>query len=107
MLFVGLIDAIRSMEQNLAELIVIAENATHLSAPLNFLTRLTKLADAKDVPYVYACQREALGRACSISTGISVISIKIGPSYFAKKIADIKGAIVSVADVSVKASVSS
>lgn len=97
MLFIGLTDVIRSMEQNLVEFVVIAENATHLSAPLNFLTRLLKLAEAQDIPYIYACGKDVLGQACSMSTGISVISIKIGPSYFAEKITCIKNAIMNVA----------
>lgn len=95
MLFIGLMDVISSMERNLTEFIVLAENATHLTSPLNFLTRLTKLAETKDIPYIYACKKEQLGRACCISSGISVIAVKIGPSYFSKKIKDIKQAIMS------------
>lgn len=90
MLFIGLIDVIRSMEQNLAELVILAEDATHLLAPLNFLTRLTKLAEAKSIPHIYACKRKQLGQACCVSTYISAISIRIGPSYFSEEIKKIK-----------------
>ncbi|KYM94829.1 hypothetical protein ALC62_14424 [Cyphomyrmex costatus] len=98
MLFIGLTDVISSMERNLVEFIVLAENSTHLMAPLNFLTRLTKLAEIKDykIPYIYACKKEQLGRACCISTGISVIAIKIGSSYFSEKIEDIKHTIMKI-----------
>lgn len=66
MLFIGLADVINSMEQNLTELIILAEDATRLSAPLNFLTPLTKLAEAKEIPYIYACKKEQLCHACFI-----------------------------------------
>jgi len=90
MLFIGLTDVINSVKLNVANFIILAENATYLSAPLNFFTRLTKLANAKDIPYIYACKKEQLGWACRLSTGISVISIKIGRSYFSEKINAIK-----------------
>jgi len=83
------------MERNLTEFIVLAENATHLTSPLDFLTRLTKLAEKKDIPYIYACKKEQLGRACCIPSGISAVAVKIGPSYFSKKIEDIKHTIMS------------
>lgn len=101
MLFIGLTDVIKSIEQNLADFIVLAENSTHLSTPLNFLTRLTKLAEAKTTPYVYACSREQLGWACRLSTGISAISIKIGRSYFSEKINAIRGMIATMTSSSV------
>jgi len=90
MLFIGLTDVINSIKLNVTNFIILAENATHLSAPLNFFTRLTKLANEKDIPYIYACKKEQLGWACRLSTGISVISIKIGRSYFSEKINAIK-----------------
>ncbi|KAL6261960.1 hypothetical protein P5V15_007043 [Pogonomyrmex californicus] len=93
MLFVGLTDVINSMEQSLVELVILAENITHLMSPLDFLTRLIKLAKAKRIPYVHACKKEQLGQACCLPTGISVIAIKIGPSYFSERIKDIKDAI--------------
>jgi len=95
MLFIGLTDVISSMERNLVEFIVLAENATHLMTPLDFLTRLIKLAETKEIPYIYACKKEQLGRACCISTGISAVAIKVGPSYFSEKIKDIKHTIMS------------
>lgn len=95
MLFVGLTDVTSSIEQNLAEFIILAENATHLMTPLDFLTRLTKLAETQEIPYIYLCKKEQLGRACCISGGISAIAIKIGPSYFSEKIKDIKHTIMS------------
>jgi ribosomal protein L7Ae-like RNA K-turn-binding protein len=90
MLFIGLIDVINSIKLNLANFIILAENATHLSAPLNFFARLTKLANAKNIPYIYACKKEQLAWACRLSTSISVISIKVGHSYFSEKINAIK-----------------
>lgn len=95
MLFVGLTDVIRSIEQNLTKFIVLAKNATHLITPLDFLSHLTKLAEAKNIPYIYACEREQLGRACCISD-ISVVAVKIGPSYFKSKIEDIKRKMMSM-----------
>lgn len=95
MLFIGLTDVIRSMERNLTEFIVVAKNATHLMTPLDFLTRLTKLAEAKGIPYIYACEIEQLGRACCVS-GISVVAVKIGPSYFKQKIKGIKHKMMSM-----------
>lgn len=89
MLFIGLTDVIKAMEQNLTEFIVLAKNAIHLMTPLDFLTRLIKLAEEKGIPYIYACKKEQLGRACCIN-GISVVAVKIGPSYFKQKIKDIK-----------------
>ncbi|EZA55075.1 hypothetical protein X777_04541 [Ooceraea biroi] len=97
MLFIGLIDVINSVEQNLADFIVLAENATHLLAPLDFFARLTKLAEAKNVPYVYTCKKKQLGWACHLSVGISAISIKIGHSYFSEKINATKSMIISAA----------
>lgn len=95
MLFIGLADVMSSMEQNLTEFIVLAENATHLMTPLDLLIGLEKLAEAKAIPYIYACTKEQLGRACRIPSGISVVAIKIGPSYFSKQIKDIKDTIMS------------
>lgn len=97
MLFIGLIDVISSMEQNLAEFIILAEDATHLLAPLNFLTHLTKLAEAKSIPYIYACKKKQLGQACCVSTYISAISIRVGPSYFSEEIKKIKCMVMSAA----------
>ncbi|KYN44168.1 NHP2-like protein 1 like protein [Trachymyrmex septentrionalis] len=96
MLFIGLIDVISSMKRNLVEFIVLAENATHLMEPLDFLTRLTKLAETKEIPYIYICKKEQLGQACCISTGISVVAIKIGSSYFSEKLKDIKHTIMNM-----------
>ncbi|TGZ57738.1 NHP2-like protein 1 [Temnothorax longispinosus] len=96
MLVIGLTDVISSMEQNLTDVIVLAENATHLTTPLDFLTRLIKLAETKGIPYIYACKKEQLGRACCIPSGISVVAVKRGPSYFSEKREDIKLAIKRV-----------
>lgn len=98
MLFIGLIDVISSMEQNLAEFVIFAEDATHLLAPLNFFTRLTQLANVKNIPYIYACKKKQLGQACYVSTNIiSAISIRIGPSYFSEEIKKIKCIIMNAA----------
>lgn len=99
MLFIGLTDVINLTEQNLTEFIVLATNATHLSTPLNFLTYVTKLTEVKNIPYIYACTKEQLGRACCITTGISVIAIKIGPSYFLENIKNIKHTIRDIMDI--------
>ena len=96
MLFIGLMDVISSMKQNVVEFIVLAENATHLMEPLDFLTPLTKLAETKEIPYIYICKKEQLGQACCLSTGISVVAIKIGSSYFSEKLKDIKHIIISM-----------
>ncbi|KAG5314716.1 SNU13 protein, partial [Acromyrmex insinuator] len=96
MLIIGLIDVISSMKQNLVKFIVLAENVTHLMEPLDFLTRLTKLAETKEIPYIYICKKEQLGQACCIPTGISVIAIKIGTSYFSEKLKDIEDTIMSM-----------
>lgn len=96
MLFIGLTEVINLMEQNLADFIVLAENAMHLMTPLDFLTRLVKLAERKCIPYIYACKKEQLGRVCYISPGISVVAIKIGPSYFSEKIKDLKHTIMTL-----------
>lgn len=96
MLFIGLTDVISSLERNLVEFIILAENATHLMAPLDFLARLTKLAETKEIPYVYVCKKEQLGQACYVSTDISVVAIKIGSSYFSEKLKDIKHTIMSM-----------
>jgi len=90
MLFIGLTDVISSVERNLAELIVLAENATHLMAPLDFLTRLIKLAEAKSIHCIRACKKEQLGRACCLSADISAVAIRIGPSYFSERIKNFK-----------------
>lgn len=91
MLFIGLLDVITSIEENLAELVIIAEDTTHLLAPLNFLKPLIKLVEAKrELVHIYACKKEQLGQACRVSTYISAISIRIGPSYFSEEIEKIK-----------------
>lgn len=97
MMFIGLIDVISSMEQNLAEFIILAKDATHLLAPLDFLTRLTKLAEAKSIPHIYVCKKKQLGQVCCVSTDISAISIRIGPSYFSEEIKKIKCTIMNLA----------
>jgi len=94
MLLIGLTDVMNSMEQHLTEFIVLAENATHLMTPLDLLMGLIKLAEAKAIPYIYACTKEQLGRACRIPNGISVIAIKIGSPYFSEQIEDIKETIM-------------
>lgn len=89
MLIIGFADVMSSMKQKLTEFIVLAKDIIHLMTPMDFLSRLRKLAYAKHIPYIYACKREQLGRACCINS-ISVVAVKIGPSYFKQKIEDIK-----------------
>lgn len=95
-LFIGLIDVINLTEEDKAEFIVLAENATHLLSPLNFLAHLTKLAKDKRVLCINACKKEEISRACCMSNDISVIAIKIGPSYLSEKIKIVKSIIMKI-----------
>lgn len=90
MIFIGLIDVTSSIEKSITEFIVLAADATHLMAPLNFFAHVTSLAIKSHVPFVYVPKKDDLSQACCTTTEISLISVKRSSPFFAAKIKHIK-----------------
>ncbi|RWR99595.1 NHP2-like protein 1 [Dinothrombium tinctorium] len=67
----GANEATKTLNRNLAELIVMAADAE----PIEILLHLPLLCEDKNVPYVFVKSKHALGRACGVSRQVIACSI--------------------------------
>ena len=67
----GANEATKTLNRNLAELIVMAGDAE----PIEILLHLPLLCEDKNVPYVFVRSKHALGRACGVSRQVIACSI--------------------------------
>ena len=67
----GANEATKALNRGIAELIVMAADAT----PLEILLHLPLLCEDKNVPYVFVPSKAALGRACGVKRPVVAASI--------------------------------
>ena len=63
--------ATKTLNRNLAELIIMAADAE----PIEILLHLPLLCEDKNVPYVFVMSKHALGRACGVARQVIACSI--------------------------------
>lgn len=69
----GANEATKALNRGLAEIIVMAADAT----PLEILLHLPLLCEDKNVPYVFVRSKHALGRACGVSRPVIACSVTV------------------------------
>jgi len=67
----GANEATKTLNRNLAELIIMAADAE----PIEILLHLPLLCEDKNVPYVFVMSKHALGRACGVARQVIACSI--------------------------------
>ncbi|XP_037522790.2 NHP2-like protein 1 [Rhipicephalus sanguineus] len=69
----GANEATKALNRGLAEIIVMAADAT----PLEIVLHLPLLCEDKNVPYVFVRSKHALGRACGVSRPVVACSVTV------------------------------
>ncbi|XP_008633797.2 PREDICTED: NHP2-like protein 1 isoform X1 [Corvus brachyrhynchos] len=69
----GASEATKTLNRGTAEFIVVAADVE----PLGIILHLSLLCEDKNVPYMFVCSKQALGRACGVSWPVIACSITI------------------------------
>ncbi|KAI4338164.1 hypothetical protein L6164_016508 [Bauhinia variegata] len=85
-----LVSATKTLARGISEFIAMAADAN----PLEILLHLPLLSEDKNVPYVFVPSRQALGRACGLTTSVVACSVTSNEgSQLKSQIQQLKGAI--------------
>ncbi|XP_050019558.1 NHP2-like protein 1 [Alexandromys fortis] len=69
----GANEATKTLNRGISEFIVMAAD----TEPLEIILHLPLLCEDKNVPYVFVCSKQALGRACGVSRPVIACSVTI------------------------------
>ncbi|KAL1787228.1 NHP2 1, partial [Sigmodon hispidus] len=72
-LWKGANEVTKTLNRGISEFIVMAADAE----PLEIILHLPFLCEDKNVPYVFVCSKQALGRACGVSRPVIACSVTI------------------------------
>nr|XP_006625664.1 PREDICTED: NHP2-like protein 1 [Lepisosteus oculatus] len=69
----GANEATKTLNRGIAEFIVMAAD----TGPLEIILHLLLLCEDKNVPYIFMCSKQALGRTCGVSRPVIATSVTI------------------------------